>query len=149
MKRSFKSLQPPHYLYLAMHLVLFLLGIMAVQWGGPVWVGVGSSLIAAAVVGWVIFVYVFQAQAVADRLSLLAKFGFRNAFESRLTNIKHEYSARLKDAKRHIDLLGFGRRALREDFSHRVSSLVQSSSVRITFGSGLSAWRAIVRRSAR
>ena len=131
MKRLLAICRPPFILYLCLHIVLFLLGIVLVQLGGTIWVGAGSSLIAAAITGWVIFIYVFQVQTVAERLSLFTKFGLKDAFESRSVSIKKEYSDRLSSAHVGIDIIGFGLRALREDYAQVFSDWAEKATVRL------------------
>jgi hypothetical protein len=110
---------------------MFLLGMLLVQLNGPISAGIGTSLIAAAVTGWVVFVYVFQCQTVADRLNLLTRFGLKDAFESRSVRIRDEYHTRLQAVTANIDVLGFGQRALREDYAQLFASWSQKVTVRI------------------
>jgi len=103
--------------YLALHAVVFLTGIVLIQLGNPVLIAVGAALVAAGVVGWVIFGYVLLTDRTLSRLALIERFGFVTGFEARAARIRGEYDSRLQKAHEHIDILGFGLRALREDYS--------------------------------
>ena len=111
-----RYLHPTHLTYILAHALVFLIGYVLATRTEPVAMGIGASLIAAAITGWVIFVYVSLAQNVSNRLTLLTEFGFVSAFEARAARIKPEYDKRLLGASERIDILGFGLRALREDY---------------------------------
>ena len=66
---------PRHWIYLLLHMVVFVLGVLLVQGKGAVGSGVGASLIAAAVVGWVLFVWVLLNEEQARRLDVLVGSG--------------------------------------------------------------------------
>jgi hypothetical protein len=65
----------------------------------------------------VIFGYVLLTERTVARLALLERFGFVAGFEARAARIRPEYDSRLREAHERIDILGFGLRALREDYS--------------------------------
>jgi hypothetical protein len=129
--RLCRLLRPQHYTYLALHVVLLLVGTYLTQLKGPVWVGCGSSLIAAAITGWVVFIYIFLSQRRSELLDLIAVFGLKGAFDGRSVSIREEYDSRLKRATKAIDVLGFGQRSLREDHSAEFASWSQRAVVRI------------------
>ncbi|MGH9896896.1 MAG: hypothetical protein ACREA0_33835 [bacterium] len=109
-----------NWVYLVLHALLFLLGAYIVSAGIPrtesnVSHGIGTSLIATAVAGWVIFLYVFISSRASDRIALLEEAGLREVFPRRAAAIKPKYDTRLAAASRHIDIVGCGLRALRED----------------------------------
>ena len=60
---TIRSLRNPGYwVYLLSHLVLAMLGYMLLQSKDVLWQGVGASLVAAGITGYVIFVYVWLAR---------------------------------------------------------------------------------------
>ena len=131
MRNIFKLLRPPHYVYWAVHFALLGFGVALVQIANPVMVACGSSLIAAAVTGWVVFAYVLVLQRTAEQLDLLKRFGITFAFDSRSVRIKTEYTDRIARAEKRIDIMGFGLSALREDFINEFRNWSQRSIVRI------------------
>lgn len=98
--------------------------------GGTVLQAIGSSLIAAAVAGWVIFVYVRLSERKIEVLQALERFGFVAAFEGRAALIKNEYDRRLARAK-HIDIMAFGLKSLWEDYHDEFVDWKQRADVRI------------------
>ena len=118
MVRSFRQqLNPTHWVYLLVHALLVASGAWMVAYfkGRTVPVAVGTSLVAAGAAGVVIFVYVLLSSRTAERLDILTRFGFTDAFEGRGARIREEYDQRIARARQHIDVMGFGLRALRED----------------------------------
>ncbi len=126
-----RPLRPTHWVYLLVHVVVVLLGLVvwsqSERFGAPV----GSSLVAAGTTGWVVFVYVMLSQRTSDKLALLDSFGLVGAFEARSTRIRDEYDARLSKAQKCIDLMGFGLRALREDHVDDFAAWAARAQVRI------------------
>ncbi len=98
---------------------------------GSVIPNVGISLIAAAVAGWVLFVWVMLNQEQARRLDTLIQLGFVDGFLARSTRIKDNYDTRLQRARQSIDILGFGLRQLREDYLSEFPAWVARATVRI------------------
>ncbi|MEZ4225047.1 MAG: hypothetical protein R3B13_29100 [Polyangiaceae bacterium] len=86
---------------------------------------------AAGITGWVVFVYVMLSRRTSDKLAVLDAFGLVGAFEGRSTRIRDEYDARLRKAHKHIDLMGFGLRALREDHADNFAGWASRTHVRI------------------
>jgi hypothetical protein len=123
---------PKHWLYLACHIVVLLIGyILCQQNPTSIWFAVGSSLIAGGIAGLVIFVYVWMAEQVSTKLDILNEFGFTAAFDARSVRIKQEYVQRLEKAGEEIDIIGFGLSSFREDFLDDFSKWKQRANVRI------------------
>src|SRR5207302_5355806 len=64
-------------------------------------------------------------------LAIVTEFGFVNAFEARAARIKEQYDKYLESAHEQIDLIGFGLRALREDYLREFQDWKQRANVRI------------------
>lgn len=111
-----KPISPAAIIYLACHLILFLIGFLFVLVDYVVAQGVGASLIAASVTGWVIFVYLRFTESVRGSVEAVTELGIRRGFHRRGPAIKAQYDSLLANAKSHIDIMGFGLRALREDY---------------------------------
>ena len=94
-------------------------------------VSVGTSLIAGGVAGWVLFLHVWLSQQTTERLEIITQFGFVQAFESRSMRIKAEYDRRLEAATDRIDIMGFGLRALRQDYADSFGKWRNRAAVRI------------------
>lgn len=127
---SRRWISPNSWVYLLLHLALFLAGFALVRNGGTVSQAIGASLIAASVAGWVIFVYVRLSERRIEVLEALDRFGFVAAFEGRAALIKHEYDRRLAGAK-HIDIMAFGLKSLWEDYHGEFATWKQRAHVRI------------------
>lgn len=124
-------MSPKHWIYLILHVVLVLGGALFCQSSDPLLIGIGSSLIATGISGWIIFIYVFFSAAVAERISLVQSSGIRSVFPFRSVLIREHYDKRLEKAKDGIDLIGFGLRALREDYSSDFPRWASRAQVRI------------------
>jgi hypothetical protein len=128
-KRTFIA---THWIYILAHVIAFLIGVICLLASShTIMVSVGTSLIAGGVAGWVLFLHVWLSQQTAERLEIITQFGFVKAFDSRSMRIKTEYDHRLIAAKEHIDIMGFGLRALRQDYAESFSSWAQRATVRI------------------
>lgn len=125
--------QTSHWLYLMAYVIVFLLGLLLVlvHKENTVWVAVGTSLVAAGIAGWVLFLHVWLSQSRMERLELLRQVGFVKAFNIRSVGIKDEYETRLTRVSDKIDIMGFGLRALREDYADRFPSWAAGAEVRI------------------
>lgn len=130
MKRNL-SLDPTNWVYLLVHAILVALGIPAIRVDDPVWAGIGTSLIAAGITGWTVFIYIFLTRDVAERLDALSRFGLVRIFDARSVRIRAEYDTRLAQARERIDIMGFGLSALREDYIDMFSEWRQRAHVRI------------------
>ena len=123
---------PKHWLYVACHFVVLLIGFIMIQQNpASLWFAVGSSLIAGGIAGLVIFVYVLMAEQVSAKLDILNEFGFTAAFDARSVRIRQDYVQRLEKAKEQIDIIGFGLSSFREDFLDEFSKWKQRANVRI------------------
>lgn len=122
---------PTHWVYILVHGILILLGYLLVVTGKPVKIGIGSSLVAAGVTGWVVFAYMLTSQRLSDRVRIVTDFGFSNAFAARSVRIKPEYDQRLVRAHDAIDIMGFGLKTLREDYRDEFALWRERATVRI------------------
>ena len=57
-----RLITPTHWVYILVHATLVIVGYTLATSGGLLRVGIGASLIAAGVTGWVVFAYMFVAQ---------------------------------------------------------------------------------------
>jgi hypothetical protein len=123
--------KPRLVVYLAAHAILFVggLALMALQGGIPF--AIGTGLVAAGVTGWVLFAYVLLTETTAAQLALLTTFGVTGAFMGRSVAIKAEYDRRLSAARSQIDIIGFGLRALRQDYASEFERWKRQAHVRI------------------
>src|SRR5271166_1771436 len=126
-----RLITPTHWVYILVHAILIIGGYTLASSGGSLRVGIGASLIAAGVTGWVIFVYMLVAQRVSERVRIVTEFGFTNAFAGRSVLIKAEYDKRLQQAHSGIDIMGFGLKTLREDYHDEFARCRVRASVRI------------------
>jgi len=117
--------------YALLHVVVFLIGFLLVRSDGKVAPNVGASLMAAGIVGWVIFVYIFLSESRVERFEIISQFGFVSAFEARASRIKSEYDQRLNRAAKSIDIMGFGLRALWDDYHEQFPQWQGRANVRI------------------
>lgn len=118
-------------IYLLLHLVLVLIGILLASRGGAIAISAGASLIATGVTGWVLFAHVRLNESQRSLIGLLTTFGFVKAFDARAVRIRGEYDNRLKKAHDRIDILGFGLRALREDYRGEFAEWKRRANVRV------------------
>jgi hypothetical protein len=112
-------------------MIIFLVGVVLVQQRSAAWTAVGSSLMAAGMAGWVLFLYVWLSESRAERLEMLRQLGFRCAFPVRSVGIKGQYDKRLAHATSQIDIMGFGLRSLRQDYERQFAAWAACASVRI------------------
>lgn len=126
-----KFYDPRSILYLFCHLIVVAFGVMLCALGKPIPVAIGTSLIAAGIVGWVVFTYVFASNRISDSLHILSDFGIVKAFEGRQVTIRPEYDRLLNSASAHIDIMGFGLNALRQDYLPQFAVWKQKANVRI------------------
>jgi hypothetical protein len=113
------------------HACIFLAGFSLTQLEGALIQGIGASLIATGLAGWIAFIYVMLSDRTAQRLEILTEFGFIDAFPARAVRIKEQYDLRLRNAHQHIDILGFGLNALREDYARQFPDWARRTRVRI------------------
>lgn len=120
-----------HWVYLLLYLVLFVGGLLLVMTKGPILVGIGGSLIASAMAGWVLFLHAWLSQGGMRRLEILQRFGLVEVFDQRSVGIKEEYHTRLERVRESIDIMGFGLRHLREDYQGQFRDWSRHARVRI------------------
>lgn len=122
---------PRNAVYLLGHLLLMVVGgllaLLPGSWTGPL----GLSLMAAGIAGYVVFAYVLVSQEVSSQLEVLRRFGITSAFAARATKIQGEYEVRLARAHHHIDVVGFGLSALREDLGSSFAEWKTRAPVRV------------------
>jgi hypothetical protein len=112
-----RLLTPTHWVYLLAHLLVFAIGIFVIRAAdNPTLIGIGTSLVAAGIAGWTVFIYIFVSQGISERLRVLTEFGITNIFDARSVRIRSQYDERLGKARERIDIMGYGLRALREDY---------------------------------
>lgn len=130
MSRLFEN--PKHWLFIICHLAMILLGFIFCGFGSnTVMFGIGGSLVATGLAGWMIFAHVLISEGVSERMRILTEFGFSNAFDARSVRIRGQYDQRLKEARERIDVIGFGLSAFREDFGSNFAAWKQRLNVRI------------------
>lgn len=116
-----------HIVYLLIHLVLLLLGFVLLAFVPPgenisslvgtLIVGIAGSLIASGVIGWVVLVYILVSEQRLSYLSTADKFGLIDMWQVRQVRIRDKYEPYLRKARDHIDIVGFGLSAFRQDFA--------------------------------
>ena len=124
-------------LWVVSHIALVLLGALFLaaaplhKWlGQGVSEGIGGSLIAAGIAGVTLFLYVCTTEGLKYRLEAFTKAGLLKIFSGRSVLIRDEYHTRLVKAQ-HIDLIGFGLSAFREDYLNDFVGWSHRADVRI------------------
>jgi hypothetical protein len=112
-----KTMTSASIIWILCHSLAFLVGIILIQTKGPILTQIGTSAVASGIIGWVVFAYMLFTEGSREKLGLFLRFGLINAFEARSVRIKPEYDSRLANAREGIDILGFGLKALREDYA--------------------------------
>jgi hypothetical protein len=138
MKAFFRSLATPTgVIWILCHSFVVLLGIVFLiaapihRWlGQGISEGVGGSLIAGGIAGVTLFLYVLTTEGLKSRIEAFTKAGLLKIFSGRSVLIREEYDARLAKA-RHIDLVGFGLSAFREDYINDFVGWSHRADVRI------------------
>lgn len=148
-KRLVKSFSKTNWLYLVLYTAIFALGIVLVLWpasqelkiddegiryweqSGSLVVAVGSSLVAAGLAGWVLFLWVVLSDERSARSDLVFQLGLVSAFSERASMIKGEYDERFAHANTSIDVLGFGLSHFREDYGDDFKKWGSNACVRI------------------
>lgn len=111
-----RNLTATQWVYLSVHALLCLIGFLVLRSSDTALAAVGASLVAAGIVGLVVFAYVQMNDQLRVRIDATLQAGIVKAFPARAAQIKTEYDTRLAVAHRQIDLMGFGLKAFREDF---------------------------------
>lgn len=131
-RRMLARLSDRHWLYIVVHVAIGVFGFFLVIFSTPTWLqGVGASLIAWAIAGAGIFVYVLNNESLAGRLDILARFGIVNVYSARAARIKSEYDELIVHAREAIDVLGFGLTHFRQDYADALPSWAEKAKVRI------------------
>lgn len=130
-RRMGRSFSPTQWIYLLVHALIFAAGIALYQVKGALSFSVATSLISTGVAGWVIFLWVRQSESRFSTVQALESLGIIKAFTARSISIRHEYEPRFSASRREISIMGFGLRALREDFGDEFANWATRSKVRI------------------
>jgi hypothetical protein len=131
MARNSSWFSSTNIVYLLLHFVLVVVGVLITIHGGAFAISAGASLIATGITGWVLFAHLRLNENQQSLIDLLSLFGFVKAFDARGVRIKPEYEDRLNKARDRIDILGFGLRALREDYRDQFATWKRKAKVRI------------------
>ncbi len=124
--------RPLIIIYFLVHLLLATIGFLVSRlFEAEVFKSVGSSMIAAGIAGMVVFFYVLATTRTSDALEVLRGAGLKNVFPARSVLIRKQYDDRLKSATERLDVIGFGLRALREDYGDSFSAWSAKFPVRI------------------
>lgn len=129
--RAKSVLKPEHQVYLLVHVVLFVSGLLLAQLGGATWVAIGTSIAATGICGWVLFLWVQLSEQSARGHRRIERVGLVDAFPARSVPIRPEYERRFTTARQQIDFMGFGLRALREDFGDQLEDWLRRARVRV------------------
>lgn len=133
-------ISPASTLYLVLHFVVFVIGgvlVFAGSFTDPTRIGavlcgsIGASMIAAALTGWVVYVYVHHSETLATALNSFVRFGLVAAFSRRSITIREEYDDRMRRFSRQADILGFGLNSLRQDHAHSFGRWKQQGQIRV------------------
>jgi hypothetical protein len=114
--------KPVGALWILSHTVMVLLGVVFLAaaplhnlLGQGITEAIGGALIAGGIAGVTLFLYVQTTEELKGRIEAFTKAGLVKVFSGRSVLIKDEYHTRLAQG-RHIDLVGFGLSAFREDY---------------------------------
>lgn len=124
-------LLPNSIVYFALHAFLFAVGLVLVLVGGVIFVAIGTSLIATGITGWVVFVHSLLSLQTTRSLEVMREFGLDNIFDGRSVRVKPVYDERLTRLRNRLDILGFGQKALREDYLSEFVRWKQRANIRI------------------
>jgi hypothetical protein len=132
-----RAMSPLGAIWILSHTIMVLLGALFLgsasikaTLGQGVSEGVGGSLIAAGIAGMALFLYVFTTETLKSKIENLTKAGISKVFPVRSVLIREEYHDRLAKA-RHIDLVGYGLSAFRQDYADDFVGWSQRAHVRI------------------
>jgi hypothetical protein len=126
-----RILRPEHSVYLLVHVLLFMGGLLIALIGSPIWIAVGTSVSATGVCGWVVYFWIRVNETSQGQLDRIRKVGVSDAFPARSVPIRPVLQDRFNSAKKSIDFMGFGLRALREDFGPDFDRWLRSIKIRI------------------
>ncbi len=119
------------YNYWLAHALMFAIGVIVIATRSPIAIAIGTSVVATAIAGIVLYLYVQFHYDDLSRQEHLRAFGFEDAFEYRSVAIKKEYDSRLQRAEQNIDIMGFGLKHLREDYGDEFLTWASRAKVRI------------------
>jgi hypothetical protein len=111
--------------------LLFVSGLAIAQTGGPIRIAIGTSVSATGVCGWAIYFWIRVTDNSTQALARIRQIGIIDAFPARSVPIRPEYERRFNAARDQIDFLGFGLRALREDFGDSFSAWLNHTRIRV------------------
>lgn len=126
-----RVIDPTQWIYLLLHALLFAVGIALYQVHGAWAFAVATALMATGVTGWVLFLWIRQNEDTARSLRMMRDLGMTTVFATRSVAIRSEYEPRFSTARDQIAILGFGLRALREDFGGQFAGWARHARVRI------------------
>lgn len=112
-----------HWIYLLLNAVVFLIGILLTKNANAITSSVGTSVVATGICGWLLFLWVMVTDASLGKYREYKKMGILSLFSERSVAIKPEYDSRIEKAKKRIDIIGFGLKSFREDYSQRFEAL--------------------------
>ena len=92
---------------------------------------IGTSVAATGVAGLFMYFYAANQQGQISRLEAYSRFGLEAIFDGRGPAIRAEYEERLRSARRHIDLIGFGQQQFLEDHYNDFAAWKECAHVRI------------------
>ncbi len=118
-------------IYLLLHLIIFIVGIALTRLPNVIAQGVGVSVIAVGVSGWMLYLVVRLNEREQARRDASDGLGLVAAFETRSIPIKREYETRLANARHNIDIMGFGLSHLREEFLDQLPDWYNNAELRI------------------
>lgn len=130
-RRRISALNPTQWLYLVVHALVFSVGVGLYQVRGALAFAVSTSLIATGIAGWVVFFWVRQNDYSARTMQSVQELGLTQAFTARSVSIRYEYEPRFTRSREQISIMGFGLRALREDFGDQFPRWARGTRVRI------------------
>ncbi|MFY1668820.1 hypothetical protein ACN27G_02505 [Plantactinospora sp. WMMB334] len=122
---------PEHQVYLLVHVLLFVVGLLVAQLDGQIWLAIGTSVSATGICGWAIFLWLRITEQSTQGQRRIQGLGLTDAFPARSVPIRPEYERRFVSARQQIDFLGFGLRALREDFGDQMDTWLRRVPIRI------------------
>lgn len=106
-------------------------GIMLVQLNTPLWVAIGTSVVATGICGAVVFAYVERTGKLSSQIDALQRFGLERIHAGRGVRIREEYDLHLRRHPDRIDVLGFGLRSFVEDYGDHFGAWSARCPVRI------------------
>lgn len=126
-----RSIEPTQWIYLLTHALLFAGGVVLYQVHGALTFSIATALMATGLTGWVLFLWIRQNEDTARSLNAMRELGVTDVFPTRSVAIRGEYEPRFAAARDQIAILGFGLRALREDFGGQFATWARHARVRI------------------